>query len=297
MSNDKIGKYWDQRARTTQPNVTRWWQSGTIVSHINRLVCGRRIPGLHAGFHELLKEKANGQPFARAVSVGSGLGGKELSLVRNNVVGHFQLFELSAQRIELGRAAAEKAGVGDRMHFRLADAFETSFAHKLDLVYWNNSLHHMMDAEQALIWSRENLRPGGTIAMDDFTGPTRFQWTDANLEFASRVREALPDRLLANPASPGALLPRQIKRPDPTRLAQLDPSEAADSGAIIDAWARVFPNSRVIPSGGAIYNLALNDAIANFTQEDSSLLEALLLLDQSLAGGEMNHYTVAISSA
>ncbi len=156
-------------------------------------------------------------------------------MVRTNVVEQFELFELSAQRIELGRTNAKKSSAGNRMHFHLADAFETSFAYKFDLVYWNNSLHHMMDAEQALIWSRENLRPGGTIAMDDFTGPTRFQWTDANLEFASRAREALPDRLLANPASPGTLLPRQIKRPDPIRLAQIDPSEAADSSGIMDA--------------------------------------------------------------
>lgn len=294
MSNDQIGKYWDQRARTAQSSITRWWQSGTIVSHINRLVCGRRIPGLHAGFHELLK--ANGRSFARAVSIGSGHGGKELSLVRANIVEHFELFELSAQRIEVGRAAAEKAGVGGRMHFHLADAFETKVTSGFDLVYWNNSLHHMMNAEEALIWSRENLRPGGTVAMDDFTGPTRFQWTTPNIEFATRVREVMPDRLLANPASPRDLLPRQIKRPDPVRLAQIDPSEAADSSGIMGAWARLFPNSRVIHTGGAIYNLALNDAIANFTPEDSSLLETLLLLDQALIGKETNHYTVAISS-
>jgi hypothetical protein len=152
------------------------------------------------------------------------------------------------------------------------------------------------DIEMALALSRDCARPGGTIAMDDIAGPTRFQWIDSNLKIASKARELLPDRLLQNPAAPGTPLPTRMHRPDPVRLAKIDPSEAADSSRIMDVWTPFFPKRRVIPTGGAIYNLALNELIANFTSADTPLLEALLLADEVLAGGETSHYTVAITT-
>jgi SAM-dependent methyltransferase len=278
------------------PAITRWWQSGPIVSHINRIACGKAIPGLHAGFHTLLAATAGGKRFSRAISVGCGNARKELGLVQNGIVERFELYELSPRRLELGQSAAKAAGVGDRMAFHLGNPVGERMSGAFDLVYWNNALHHMLDVEVAIAWSHDCAQPGGTIAIDDFTGPSRFQWTESNLRVASRARELLPDRLLRNPAAPGTLLPRVMQRPDPVRLAEVDPSEAADSSRIIDVWMRFFPQSRLISTGGAIYNLALNDAIANFTPDDHALLNALLLADEALAHGETNHYTIAIAT-
>jgi SAM-dependent methyltransferase len=292
---EKVGAYWDQRAREAQAGITRWWQSAPVVSHINRVVCGRRIPGAHAGFHELIKAERPGGRFKRAVSVGCGQGSKELSLVRAGIVESFDLFELSQERIDLGRAAAQRAGMAHCMRFHRTDAFASPPAAPYDLVYWNNSLHHMMDVEDALFWSRGVLQKGGLFAMDDFTGPTRFQWSDAALDAASRARALMPARLLANPRAPNKSLPTTIPRPDPKRLAEIDPSEAADSGRTLECLSRVFPKARVLPTGGAIYGLTLNDLIGNFRDEDAPLLESLLLLDGALAVAGCNHYAVALA--
>ena len=292
----KIGTYWDQFTQTAEIGISRWWQNSITQSHINRIVCGQRIPGASAGFHELVRAAGGGRTFRLAVSIGCGAGAKELALVQAGTVDSFELFELSEQRIKHGRAAAQTAGVQDRMRFHLADAFAADLQGGFDLVYRNNSLHHMMDVEEALYWSRSQLNKGGIIAMDDFTGPTRFQWPDSALEMATSVRELMPPRLLANPRAPGHLLPTKVGRPDPALLAEGDPSEAADSGRIMESFHRIFPRAKVIPTGGAVYHLALNDVIGNFSQDDTPLLESLLLLDQSLACTEMNHYTVAIAS-
>lgn len=292
---EKVGAYWDQRAREAQAGITRWWQSASVVSHINRVVCGRRIPGAHAGFHELIKAERPGGRFDRAVSVGCGQGTKELSLIQAGIVESFDLFELSQERIDFGRAAAEHAGVAQRMRFHRADAFASPPSTLYDLVYWNNSLHHMMDVEEALFWSRAVLQRGGLFAMDDFTGPTRFQWSDVALDAASRARALMPVRLLANPRAPNKLLPTTIHRPDPARLAEIDPSEAADSGRILECLNRVFPAARIVPTGGAIYGLTLNDVIGNFRDDDAPLLDSLLLLDEALSTTGANHYSVALA--
>jgi SAM-dependent methyltransferase len=165
-----------------------------------------------------------------------------------------------------------------------------------DLVYWNNSLHHMPDVYEALRFSRDRLRHGGLLAIDDYVGPTRFQWTEENLRWASRVRENLPDRLLQNPWAPGRLVSRELFRETPETIIAIDPSEAMDSGRAIAALREVFLSVEIMPTGGALYHLALNDILCNFvTKEDNVLLKHILMLDQLLAETGTTQYAVAFA--
>jgi len=216
-------------------------------------------------------------------------------LVRTGIVDTFHLFELSEKRIELGQKAARDAGVHERMIFHKADAFEQELPGDYGLVYWNNALHHMLDVEEAVAWSHERLANGGLFAMDDFIGPTRFQWSDRTLEFSTRVRQSLPERLLVNPAQPGKFLSREVRRPVAEKLAEIDPTEAADSGRILSAVMRRFPGVEIMQTGGAIYGVALNDVIANFAPDDQPLLLAILLIDEALAAAGDSHYAVALA--
>jgi len=275
---------------------TRWWMHPAILRHINRLVCGEAIDGPHFGFNRLLRAAMPEGGFRRAVSVGCGSGGKEIRLLRENIVQRFDLFEISAPKIELIKQKAAEHGVLDRLTWHHADAFDHGFTGAFDLVYWNNSLHHMFDVGAALAWSHRGLCDGGCFAMDDFVGPTRFQWSALELEMAARVRALLPDRFLVNPRNPIAWLDRAPGRPDPEAMAAADPSEAADSGRILAAVAEVFPQARVIPTGGIIYHLALNDVLANFDEDqDRAMLDSLLLLDEMLARNGHTQYAVAIA--
>lgn len=292
-----MAAYWNQVTKAPSTGVTRWWQSKTIIAHINQVVCGKPLPGAHAGFHELLRKEADGRAFRRAISIGCGEGSKERSLLSMGLVESFDLYELSSARVERGMAAAQKAGLAPRMRFYLADAFAEVRAAEFDLVYWNNALHHMIDVDEAVRWSKAALREGGVFAMDDYTGESRFQWSDGALAAATRVRELLPPRLLAHPQHMDQLLGTRVDRPNAAKLAEVDPSEAADSSRILPAIARHFPDAQVIPTGGCIYHLALKDAIGNFGDADEPLLKSLLLLDDALAHVGHNLYSVAIGRA
>ena len=165
-----------------------------------------------------------------------------------------------------------------------------------DLVYWNNALHHMPSVEESLRWSHDRLKPGGLLAIDDFIGPDRFQWTDDNLALANRVRQNLAVRFLRNPYAPDQLLPREITRPTPEEVIASDPSEAVDCGRTADVLRARFPGCEIIPTGGALYHLALNDIFCNFTTEDDlALLDQILLLDQALAERGITQYAVAFA--
>lgn len=281
-------------SRPSQPGKTRWWKSPTILRHINRIVCGRAIDGPWQGLVERMGKLAP-SGFSRGISIGCGEGFKEIQLLKAGIVRQFDLFEISQARVERGRKLAAEQNVADRIKFHNCDAFETSIG-LYDLVYWNNALHHMLDTEAAVIWSREHLSVDGWFVMDDFVGASRFQWSDAELSAATRTRELLAPSYLRDPIRPGSLLAPRLYRPAIEDMIKADPTEAADSENILPAIKRHFSSAEIIPTGGCLYHLALNDVIANFDEsEDRPLLEAILLADQAFAAGGLTQYAVAFA--
>ena len=97
------------------------------------------------------------------------------------------------------------------------------------------------------------------------------------------MRLALPERYLKDPQHPGKLLSRRVLRHNPESLARGDPSEAAQSGLIMECLERHFPKVQFALQGGLIYQIALQDVIHNFDEsceDDRALLKMLLLLDE-----------------
>lgn len=222
---------------------------------------------------------------------------KEMKLLREGVVQAFDLYELADTRIAAGREMAQKQQLLLHAHFIQGDAFQlANEPEQYDLVHWNNSLHHMLNVEAAVDWSWKILKPGGLFYMDDFVGPDRFQWSPQMLLAATAVRQSLPDRLLVNPHKPATMLPRIVKKPDPEKLRQSDPSEAADSSRILNCVQRRFPGADIVLTGGVIYHLALSDLLANFTEEgDLPLLERLLEVDDICTAMGETHYATALA--
>lgn len=294
---ERAAKHWNTRSSTRTTTITRWWQSPQIVSHINSIICGDRISGAVSADIKRLKEL---QPdgFARAVSIGCGEGRKEIDLLRANIVENFDLYEIAEQRVCKGRELLQKHNLEGRATFHedLLEFTRFDSIEKYDLIYWNNSLHHMLDVDSAIAWCAHALKPGGVIYINDFVGPNRMQWPDDMLAVATRVRELLDERFMCNPHDPLKKLPTKLARPNIQRLIEDDPTECADSEAIIPAVNRYFGDVHTILTGGAIYHLALNDVLANFESSDGALLESLLLLDETLARAGMTHYGVIWAS-
>jgi SAM-dependent methyltransferase len=270
----------------------RWWQHPAIVRHVNRTICGKAVAGTAGGDVELLRQRFPGRRLESAISVGCGHGAKEMTLLAADVVGRFDLFEIAEARIEKGRDLAARRGLAERIewHHRVVDFADA--AGPYDLVYWNNALHHMLDVDAAVAWSRRSLRPGGVLYVNDFVGPTRMQWPDAMIDIASGVRAALPERLLQRPD--GRRISTRIVRPDPKRLSAKDPTESADSAAILGAIRRHFADAHIKLTGGVVYHLALNDVLANMADDDE-LLEPLLALDDACTQLGLTHYAVAVA--
>jgi SAM-dependent methyltransferase len=248
----------------------------------------------------LLEDRGIRAPLGQGVSVGGGIGSKERRALDAGLVETMDIYELSEARIEQGRAAAERAGLADRLRFFHRDAFQGERAARYDLVFWNNALHHMFDVDAAVGWSRSVLRDGGLFLMDDFVGPDRFQFSAASLAAASAVRAELPERYLLDPERRDTKQDVRVKNVNPAALAASDPSEAVQSGRILGAVAAHFPGVDILPMGGVVYNLALKDIVANFDDADPTdraQLQSCLTSDAILTAQPAieTHYAIALA--
>jgi SAM-dependent methyltransferase len=291
--NQAIGAIWDKKSTAARNATTRsgnWWACPRVYAHI-----GKKIGG---SFAEFIHAETGGRKFKRAISVGCGAGTKELQLVKAGIVERFDLYELSKERVEMGRAKARTLGLSDAMNFHVGDAFEAcKDAGVYDCVHWNNSLHHMLDTAAAIEWSHHVLADDGAFVMDDFVGPSRFQWSEFNLRVASEVRAALPNRLLQRGADLTPLH-KTVFRKTIKQMLAMDPSEAADSSNILPSLRRVFPLARIVLTGGAIYHLALAGVYAQLNtdnEDDRAILDIALQMDDLMSNLGETHYAVAVA--
>jgi SAM-dependent methyltransferase len=312
----KINDVWSNRGHKEGLRL-HWWHSKKIIQHVNKKVCGQPLESFSAGTTERAMKMANGKHFAKGISVGCGNGSKEMLLIQCGLVDQFHLYELSDRRIEQGNQLAQKLGLTEKVIFHKGDAFDMVTGQEVfDLVHWNNSLHHMMNVEQAVQWSYNILRKGGLFYMDDFIGPSRFQWSDQMLEITERIHSALPEKYLIQPPSsrrrtdqlkttvkkilnkifPSKYIVKPPSRPTIQAMIERDPSEAADSERILDSVKKYFPSAEITFTGGVVYHLALNRILHNFHEEkDKLLLELLLIIDDLCSDQGLNHYAVALA--
>lgn len=298
----KIGEHWSAISKThnSQNLKLRWWQSQHIIKHINKLVSGTAVNGFSQGLtNKLLKAFGGAIPVKKGISVGCGNGQKEINLIRQGVVEHFDLFELSEARILQGEELARRYNISEKVSFNCGNAFEKIRGKDLyDFVYWNNSLHHMIDSFQAIKWSQRILKEKGIFCLDDFIGASRFQWSDKQLEIATKVRTVFREtEYLKDPQKSEVFLPIQLKRPNREKMIDVDPSEAADSERILEAVNLYFPDAEIIKTGGVIYHLALSNMINNFEEEgkDKLLLDLLMLIDELCIQLDETHYAVVLA--
>ncbi|MBI4645374.1 MAG: glycosyltransferase family 2 protein, partial [Bacteroidia bacterium] len=103
----------------------RWWQSQHIIKHINHLVCGDYVGGFSQGLTNRVKDLYGAKlPFKKGISVGGRNGLKEMSLLKQGIVGYFDLYELNESSITSGIELAKKQNLENRLRFIHGNAFE-----------------------------------------------------------------------------------------------------------------------------------------------------------------------------
>ena len=225
---------------------------------------------------------------------------KEIALIEaaaGRVEFEFLCFDAAPAAIEAANALAREKGLEQQITFRRDDAFACDLDSDWDLVYWNNSLHHMLDTAQAIRWSRDRLKLGGLLAIDDYVGPNQFQWSEPTIQRATQLLQSLKAHQRLDPTNPTRTVRTTGGKPPLDSVIATDPTEAADSAAIIPALHQIFPDSlELIPTGGLAYLICLDELFENFnTETELRQLQDLLAADASWGREQETAYAVAFA--
>jgi len=131
-----------------------------------------------------------------------------------------------------------------------------------DFIYFYQSLHHIEALERVLDGCRKALRPGGRLLVNEYVGPSRFQWTPEQERLANQQLATLPEALRQD-ASPGGVKVA-IHRPTVAEMIATDPSEAVRSGEIEAALRDRFVVKAQWNWGGTVNFLVFQEIAGNF---------------------------------
>jgi SAM-dependent methyltransferase len=206
------------------------------------------------------------RPFEHALVLGCGLGDGLLHLLDEGLVRRLHGIDISATAIESARASAARAGLEERVRFEMGDFHGCPLAEgDFDLVLMVMSLHHALDLDAVLSRVRQALRPGGLFVVNEYIGPSRWQFTRAQLVLANALLAILPESRRRR--SDGTLKER-VTRPSVEEMIAMDPSEAAHSEEIPARFEQHFELVHRVDYGGAVAQLVLDEIIGNFSAAD-----------------------------
>ncbi|HKR90352.1 MAG TPA: class I SAM-dependent methyltransferase [Phenylobacterium sp.] len=279
----RVSQLWAASPEERAKAEGMYWMGHPLVARRLRVKSSGR-PDADGYIH--LKERLTAEgwrfPVARVLSLGCGHGGLERGLASLGVAERIDGIDLSSGAIQEARRLAAEAGLG-QIEYHVGDLERADFAEgAFDIVFAHQSVHHIEDLDGLCRAVRRALRPGGIFHLNEFVGPDRFQWTDAQLHHMNAFVEALPVRFRRMPL--GGVRPRPA-RPTIAQMIAVDPSEAIRSSAILATVRRHFRVVEQRQLGGALLHIGLSGIVQNFdaqAPEDVALLEAFFALEDRL---------------
>ncbi len=133
------------------------------------------------------------------------------------------------------------------------------------------SLHHFDHIGETIGLIARALRPGGLLIVDEFVGPSRLQWTKAQLRTANALLAALPAQ---RRVQADGRIKRRVIRPSVLSMRLDDPSEAAEASDLLPALRQNFTILEEHPYGSALH-LALHGIAHNFLGDDPVTAQVL----------------------
>ncbi|MBI3652379.1 MAG: class I SAM-dependent methyltransferase [Acidobacteria bacterium] len=223
-------------------------------------------------------------PAARSLDLGCGAGEKSLTVFRANATARIEGMDISEERIQEGEKRRQEANAAGG--FRVADVNSVALEpNSYDLIFSCHSFHHFLNLEHIMAQVNSALTPRGFFVLEEFVGPTQFQWTDEQIATVRSTLGFAPEHLKR-------LRWDAIKefegRPTPAEVEAVSPFEAIRSAEIFPLFRRYFDVEVVRGLGGTIQHLLYNGIIHNFADEEGAqFIETVCNLEDTLIDMEM----------
>jgi ubiquinone/menaquinone biosynthesis C-methylase UbiE len=277
------GNVWDRLVKGVENKTIRGWLDWEFVeiNHIRLQVSGDR----DVYYTEYLFDKYfRHSPPKRCLSLGCGGGNLERGLLRMGFGEHFDAIDSSEGSIKLARELAAKEGFGERIHYTVGDINRLRLEeNQYDFVIAKMALHHFDNLDHIYEEVRRSLKSNGIFCFNDFIGPTRYQWTDKQLEICNEILQLLPEKYRWSLWEKRVI--DSIGRPTIEDMLRVDPTEAIRSAEIIPKLTRYFDIIERKDYGGTILHLLFNHIMDNFdtdSEEQATIVNLICWVERRL---------------
>ncbi len=259
---DREGELWGQSKNEVGIS---WFDSRTISRYIHRCISGHP----EQDWLDYIKKHYFPKPAFWGLNAGCGHGELERLILKRKITEKMDGFDISAKAVERARENAAQEGMGEQIRYFHADAnyLENSdLRDQYDVIFAAMALHHFSELEKCLEGFREKLKPGGLFITNEYIGPTRFQWTDIQLEAANRLLACFPMELKRNLRDPQNYK-REVLRPSLSFMKKHMAFESICSERIVPALKDCFEILDRKNYGGTLLHLVFEAIMGNFKEE------------------------------
>ncbi len=256
------------------PVQTGWFQDppGRVARYVNELLTGDE----YKPWFRLIED--NG-PFRRACSLGSGASLIERELIRRGAVDTWHLYDLSWRALR--RAKWSMGRYWFRVRTYVADVNSVTLPPATyDLILCNSCLHHFVQLERILDEIAKALTDDGLVAVYDFVGETRLQWSEARIAFQQKLLDGVPQEFRISPDA-------RIERPD---MATLSPFEAVRSEEIPALLQERFRPELWKTLCGALCPVGLYLRVGDMERARPEILDEIIRKDRELSENPSPHF-------
>lgn len=237
-----------------------FWQSPVARAAINRRITGDPELGPETHF-----ARRHGPAIVapHALSLRASDAKFELALVEAGSCEQLTCLDDEQARVDFAAGRVPEP-LREQVRFQLGAIEQFEAPEPLGAVVCRSFLHRREDLEEVLDRIAALLAPGGLLFVEDFVGPARFQWTDAQLDAINRLLARLPEELLSDLSASDGRRKRSVERPDLEARIAANPGEAVRSDEILPAVDARFERVEVCPYGGAVFHQLFSRIMGNF---------------------------------
>jgi SAM-dependent methyltransferase len=217
-----------------------------------------------------------GGPVAVGLELGCGNGAALAHMVESGFITRGVGLDLEESRFTAGRPDGRIGFIGADVN---TIALEPG---AYDLVYALQAFHHFEAIEHVMAQVHTALKPNGVFVLDEFVGPSRFQWTDEQLAWTGHLLDLMPRELRKYP---NGVEKRREGRSTPEEVIRVCPSEAIRPGDIPTVFASTFRPVAKKNLGGTIQHLLYSGIIQNFPDNDpdvDAIIDSVDAIETSL---------------
>ena len=272
-------RHWDARVGEVEAGRQRGWLDWPFVEeeYVRPWISGDRGIGYLPYLFDRHVERL---PAERVLSLGCGGGNLERAMVDLGLARRIDAYDVSPESIRLAGELAAAAGMAEQIRYSVADLDRVELPRQsYDVVFVKMALHHLERLEHVYEQIRRSLAPGGIFMFNEYVGPSRFQWTDLQLELMNELLAILPERQRRLPPF------ERVARPDLEDMKTLDPSEAVRSAEIMPLLGDDFEILEHRPFGGTLLHILLSHVMAAFDladEKERSILRLMFLYERTL---------------